>query len=242
MPNVNSMFPKKYLSFQDFNPGEIITATIKCVQLAAAKATGNRGQQGQQPQVEPEWDIFFYEFPKPIRLRKTRAKIIASVLNESDTDRWNGKRISFYRGSVFIGGEEVEGLIFDGRPVPQLPSGAPNGPSLAAALLDPSKAGRPIPPPNMARFMQVLKQNGRDWPAFLTWLRSNCYEGWERVKNNDPHRVDAVIAPAMKRYLEEITTFEPPVPQVRSTDLAQVVESDRVREDVPAINEEDIPF
>lgn len=231
MPPIRSMFPKKYLSYEDFKPGEVITATIKTVSLSAARVTRS-AQPGQAPQADPEWDLWFYEFPKPIRLRKSRAAIIAAVTGEENTDRWEGKRIGFYRGMVPIAGEMVEGIIFDNRPTPQV-TAALAGPSSETALLSPGMAGRLLPAANVARFHQVCKQHGKNWGAFLNWLRFNCREGFDRIKDQDPaDGVDGLVAPAMKRYLDEISAG-PPQTDVHSA-RRQVVEE--------PIREDDIPF
>lgn len=153
MPNVDEMYPSKYLSFRDFMPGDLQVGTIKMVALEAARVSNFGGNQGQQAPT-PEWILFFNEYSKPLKLRKSRASVIAKLLGTPNTDQWTGKKIGFYRGVITIAGDAVEGLLLDVRlPSPDPSRALGSGPQGQDAL--------PIGADTAASVIATLRERGQ---------------------------------------------------------------------------------
>lgn len=260
MPRISEMFQKPELSYTDFEPSEVYYGTIRGVTMKEARVE-NRGNSMApprpgafgQPHAEVDWLIWFVEWPKPMRLRPQRAKIVAHLLGSDNTDDWNGKRIGFYRGIVQIGNESKEGIIFDQRPAPQLP--APD-----AKFLDRSRVGRVVPKADVERFVYKLKESGRTWTSFVNWLKDASPDAHAYVVGQDLDGISAVVLPAMKTYLDRtpapsgadqaalpaggLNRLPPGVRDQMTT--AGKLEQDRASEPRDAghepIQEDDIPF
>ncbi len=89
MPNLNEMYPSKWLKAADCDDGDLIV-TIRDV-----------GQEyvGQEGEADQKWVIYFHEVEKGLILNKTNSRAIAKLHGES-TDDWIGKRIALFSMEV----------------------------------------------------------------------------------------------------------------------------------------------
>lgn len=238
MPDIGKMFPKKELHYTDFVDGEIHQATIRMVVLAAARMNFARASPGQANQPEQEWQMFFEEFQKPMRLRPAVAKTIAMVLGTTVTEEWIGRKIQFYRGKYESWGEWKDGLLIDTRPP------VPTGPALAAGkdkgahLLKESSRGRVLPREAVERWQEKAKAQGKRWQDFLTYLKAECPEGFSLVVGADLDGISAALIPAMEAFLAPPA---PPLTAKPDAPLATRVATNK-HGHPEQIEEDDIPF
>jgi hypothetical protein len=101
MPNINSMFPSKYLKADDLGQHRPIV-TISHVKLAEV------GQDGEKKPV-----CFFEGKGKGLVLNKVNAETIAGLVGSFDIDDWPGHRIRLYATKVEFGGKRVPGIRVD---------------------------------------------------------------------------------------------------------------------------------
>lgn len=200
MPSITEMFPSKYLHHTDFPMNEMFAGTIKHVVLEAATARfggGGGGGFGQQQQMEPSWLLYFHEYPKPMKLKKTKAEQIALLVGSSKTEDWAGKRISFYHGTWVNGGQTGEGLMIDSRPLPieRQIEAKPSGPVF-------NKSNRRIPPDALKRFTDTIAGFGMNWDDFLKFLKRQNEAAFTATWGIDLPDVDSALLPLMKGYLE----------------------------------------
>lgn len=167
--SLDSMFPRKQLSFKDFGLGEPQYGTITSVYLKTAQVRAKRWgnqQQRAEPDIDPEWMLELKEFRLPLPLRKSRAKTVAIALGTDNPREWIGRRICFYRAQKVIGGETIEGLFIDDRPVIEDPV-RQIGPVTKFKADD----TRALPPGFMDRFIAHMAQHGKKWDDFLMWTK-----------------------------------------------------------------------
>lgn len=239
MPDIKSMFPSKYLSFGDLEPNRLYEGTIKAITLEQLNVRGyNRGGGfgTQQTDAEPSWLLYFHEFPKPIKLKKTRAEKIGIVLGSSNTDQWVGKRLRFYRGAWSNGGQSGEGLMIDDRPSPPTPAPSLAGGSPLVILSD----RRPIPKAAMDRFLVYLKERGKTWDDFLHWCKSHAPDGYTLAWGVELSSIPAGVLPAMKVFLDQLTS--PPGQEVVDRTTGEVVSAPSAPLANESVPDDDIPF
>ena len=98
--NVNDMFPSKYLRGSDLKAP--VTVTIAKVISEGMYKPGNGMVNG--------WVLFVEKGSKGIVLGKTLATQIAKILNEPNTDAWEGKSITLYPEPMNIAGKPITGI------------------------------------------------------------------------------------------------------------------------------------
>lgn len=238
MPEIKSMFPSKYLSFSDLEPNRLYEGTIKAVMLEQVnvRGFGGGGFANQQTDAEPSWLLYFHEFAKPIKMRRTRAEKIGVVLGSSNTDHWPGKRLRFYRGVWSNGGKSGEGLMIDDRPTPPSPAAAIAGGSSLVAASD----RRPIPKAPMDRFINHLKGHGKTWDDYLHWCKVNVPEAYALAWGVDLASVPAGLLPAMKAYLDSLAL--PPAQEVIDRETGEITMKAPGPPAGEPIPDDDIPF
>ena len=98
MPDINTMFPSKYLKAADLR-GKSVTVTI------------DRVVQEQVVEEEPDkWIVYFSENPdRGMVLNKTNALMISSAYGDN-SDLWIGKAVELYTEQVSFQGKIVPGL------------------------------------------------------------------------------------------------------------------------------------
>ena len=98
MPDINTMFPSKYLKAADLR-GKSVTVTI------------DRVVQEQVGEEEPDkWIVDFSENPdRGMVLNKTNALMISSAYGDN-SDLWIGKAVELYTEQVSFQGKIVPGL------------------------------------------------------------------------------------------------------------------------------------
>lgn len=261
MANIKQMFPRRYMSHEDLTRGEMYNGTIKAVVLIQARARpggfGQPGMPGAMPPTveEPEWALQFHEWPKPMRLKVSKANLIAYVVGSEETDHWIGRKIQFYRGQVDIGGRPQECILIDQTPLPV-------GPALAASTATGFKpTGKRVPREAVERFRDTAESlGGKKWDDFLAWLKRTDAAGLSAAFGTALDDLDAGLIPLMKRYLDELhkeaagnrapapSQLPPSQPRQDWTTVGNKPESVPVRriESGPLagapIGEEDIPF
>lgn len=115
MPNIDQMFPSKYLKAGDCEEADLILtiASIKFEELG----------QGDKAETKPV--VYFDEAEKGLVLNKTNATTIAE-LHGRNTDQWVGKRIAIYATEVEMGGKVSMGIRVRLR-APKAATAAPAG-------------------------------------------------------------------------------------------------------------------
>ena len=98
MPDINTMFPSKYLKAADLR-GKSVTVTI------------DRVVQEQVVEEEPDkWIVYFSENrDRGMVLNKTNALMISSTYGDN-SDLWIGKAVELYTEQVSFQGKIVPGL------------------------------------------------------------------------------------------------------------------------------------
>lgn len=87
MPDINDAFPSNYLKASDLGDDNVLV-TIDVVKFE--EFDGDNGEKERRPIV------YFRGKKKGLVLNKTNARKIADLLQESNTDRWNGGQIKLY--------------------------------------------------------------------------------------------------------------------------------------------------
>ena len=122
MPNVNDMFPTKYLHWQELKGTEPLL-TIDRVEMEQMMGNG----------LEPV--LYFYGKKKGVVLNKTNGRMIAASYGPA-TENWNGKEIVLYGDpTVMYGAQQTGGLRMR----------MPNGPAPAPANQAPVSNQSPAP-------------------------------------------------------------------------------------------------
>ena len=96
--NKSEAFPSKYLKATELD-GEDITATINSVEWE---------QIGQDKTEKPV--LYFRGKTKPMILNATNWDLIVKATGESDSDEWEGKKITLYRTEVPFKKEMVDAI------------------------------------------------------------------------------------------------------------------------------------
>lgn len=122
MPNIDQMFPSKYLKAGDCEEADL-TLTIASVKFE---------ELGQGDKAETKPVVYFDEAEKGLVLNKTNATTIAE-LHGRTTEQWIGKRIAIYATEVEMGGKVSMGIRL------RAPK-APTGPAPSAELLTMAQA------------------------------------------------------------------------------------------------------
>jgi hypothetical protein len=99
MPNVDQMFPSKYIKAGDCEEADLIL-TVRTVKMEDVG-------QGENAETKPV--VYFDEEEKGLVLNKTNATTI-SELHGRNTDQWTGKRIALYATEVEYGGKVSMGI------------------------------------------------------------------------------------------------------------------------------------
>lgn len=232
------MFPSRYISYRDLEPGKSYTGTIQSVQIEQARASFTQGTQSNR-KIESDWVVYFKEWNKPFKLKKTKAAVLAAIFGEKNTDRWGGKVVTFYRGKINIGDEVKDCISIDDRPplittaalAPAASQGHLPAPPRAPLLLDASRAKTIVPLAHIDRFKARLADYEKTWGDFLMWLKQSSPDGHALVIGHALDDISGGVLPAMGRYLEILA--KPPEPEEHQTQPNTGTEP---------IREEDIPF
>lgn len=119
MPNIDQMFPSKYLKKDDFPSPQLLT--IKSLI-----------QDGLDDKAQPKWIMAFYEKNKPLWLNFTNSDLIGIQLNNRDSDNWIGQKITLWNDPSVSSPNGTRGgirvLIAPPSPPTVQPSTDPNAP------------------------------------------------------------------------------------------------------------------
>lgn len=239
MPNIASMFPKRFLSHEDLPPGgQFVAVTIRMIFMARAQM---RQGQGGQMEGEAEWRIQFAEYAKPLGMRKSRAKQLAKLLGSENTEQWIGRRIFIYAGTYEAWGEEKVGVLI-----------APNLPEPVAGHLGPAtpaQPGQPVPDlraigtKGEARIRETLKHIGRTYDEVLAWLKANDEPAYRLATGRALDDLPVAVLKPMKLAFDALTArpgevVNPTTGEVTSGGLSPA----QARQHVEQIADDDIPF
>ena len=100
MPNINDMFPSKYLKASDVGDTDLALTIV-----AVDEETIGKGSDADIKSV-----VYFSETPKGMVLNKTNAKAIASLYGD-ESDDWAGNKIRLYATEVDFKGEQMLALL-----------------------------------------------------------------------------------------------------------------------------------
>lgn len=201
---LGQMFPSKYLSSSDVPPGAFTTVTIAEVDWIDVSM-----HKDSPDDPDAAYILKFREFKKPMKLNRTNANVIASVLRTDETDEWIGRQVRIFPTQVQFGGQTYPVIRVDINPVhgiglPPRNPGATLAPPANASSLPATFDTKPIGQKNAANFMAALAEQGKRTDDFLRWaklcereIHDLCY-GREI---NDWPRGGATL---MQRYLREI--------------------------------------
>lgn len=105
MPNVNEMYPSKWLKACDCEDGDLVM-TIRLVKEETI---------GQGNQADEKWVCFFEEDERGLVLNKTNTNTIAKLYG-NDTDDWIGKAVTLFSTEVQFQGDMVEAIRVRSKP------------------------------------------------------------------------------------------------------------------------------
>ena len=241
MPNIDQMFPSKYISYKDLDKNVPYSGTIAAVSLEAARAQGwSAGGRNSQP-VEQDWVIVFREWGKPFKLKPAKAQLLAQMFGSKNTDDWVGRVVNFYRSTIVIGQEAKECISIDDRP--QMPSQAPGlvvsaqsstgvPPPRKPMFLDPARAKVKIPDAAITRFKNAIADYEKTWSDFVAWLKQQNQEAHDLVVGRALDDISGAVLPAMGLYVELLSKpAKAPAPAPSTA-----------KPGYEPIQEEDIPF
>lgn len=201
MPTISEAFPSRFLSYKTFEPNQIHTVTITHVQLDSATARPQFGSARPSQQYEASWLVYFREFTLPMKLKKSKAQKIAAALGTEELLAWPGKRINIYRGMIQIGGENVEGLLIDDRPVIAAP------PTTALAVTGvPAFDLASIGQKNAERFLAAMREQDATTDHFMSWLKAKDWSVYERLTGKAVDDYPRGAIPFMQKFLREFNT------------------------------------
>lgn len=205
--SIDSMFPKKQLSFKDFELGELQYGTITNVYLKVARVRpqrwGNQQQQRPDPDVDPEWMLELREFQLPLPLRVNRARTVAIALGTDNPREWIGRKICFYRAKKVAGGSTIEGLFIDDRPV------FPVQEQRIGPVTKYADDTRDLPPGFMDRFIAHMAQFGKKWDDFLMWTKRSDVTAFANLYGIPLEDVRFGAKDVMAAYLLHLRTPAP---------------------------------
>lgn len=167
MPNIDQMFPSKYIKAGDCEEADL-QLTIAAVKQESI---------GQGDEAETKFVVYFDEHDKGLVLNKTNASTIAE-LHGRNTDQWIGKRISLYATEVEYGGKVSMGIRIRLR-APK-PASAPTGDAPADLL-------------TMAQARTLLDQHGVSVDALKNLLIEQGRVNAEGKALYDPARDTATV-------------------------------------------------
>lgn len=98
MPNVNDLFPSRFITGQDFK-GRAVTVTIAQV----CKEKGYRPGQGEKD----IYVLYCERATRGIPLNRTLAIQIAEILKEPETTKWAGGQVVLYPQPMTVAGKDT---------------------------------------------------------------------------------------------------------------------------------------
>lgn len=191
MPDINQMFPSKYLEAEDLPKNQNTIVTIEKVYPVAAV------QRPDADEPEVKWMIRFREFRKPMGLWKATAKAIADLLGPT-TEAWAGRQIGIFP-TTYTSFGEIKPCIGVDKWVPSQVQ-----PPTAAITTTTDK--RPIPGPAMLKFIAAIKAHGKSWDDFLKWAKINQPEAMMAAFGVALDDVPMAVVPAMQEYSRGLAT------------------------------------
>ena len=100
MPNINHMYPSKYLKADDIGQGNVRTLTVKTVVQETV---------GEGAEAASKWVLYFHETEQGLVLNQTNAHLIA-LQHGDETDGWIGRSIHLSVAMVEFMGKIVPGI------------------------------------------------------------------------------------------------------------------------------------
>lgn len=201
---LGQMFPSKYLAASDLEAGKFMLVTIAEIDWIDVSM-----HKDSPDDPDAAYIMKLREFKKPMKLNRTNANTIATVLKSDDTDDWAGRQIRIFPTQAQFGNQTFPVIRVDFNPVhggalpPRNPGATLASPATASSL-PATFDTKPVGQKNAAAFMAALAEQGKRTDDFLRWaklcereIHDLCY-GREI---NDWPRGGATL---MQRYLREI--------------------------------------
>ena len=107
---LDAMFPRRYASGEDLQ-GRAVTVTIQTVR-------SEKMRPGQGRPEETKYVLYTVEGKKGIILSRVLAQQIIEATGESDTDNWEGKKITVYPEPMQVAGRSVVAIRAKAAAVP----------------------------------------------------------------------------------------------------------------------------
>lgn len=127
MPNINEMFPSRYVTAADIGDSKPI--------FTCASVYSEMGENFRTKDPEEQWYMQIQGKEKVVRLNPTSARAIAETYGP-ETDAWAGQKMQMFTTMQNIGGELKQVLYVKAAPkqLPQVPQQqAPPAPAPAPA-------------------------------------------------------------------------------------------------------------
>ena len=106
--NISEAFPGKFMKADvDVPEDEDLVVTIEHVEMESVG-------QGEDAADKPV--IYFTNNGKGLVLNKTNATVISKILGSTDTDDWEGKRITLFSTDVQFGADMVRAIRVRSKP------------------------------------------------------------------------------------------------------------------------------
>tara|TARA_R110000765_G_scaffold56602_4_gene111519 strand:+ start:3729 stop:4157 length:429 start_codon:yes stop_codon:yes gene_type:complete len=131
MPDINDMFPNKYLTALDIGDGKPV---VTCANIIM-----EMGENYRTKEPEEQWFLQMKGTEKVCKLNATSSREIAKTYG-TNTDNWIGQKLQLFTVDMSIGGEIKVVLMVRGAPqAAQVPTQVPA--QQAAPLQQPAAAG-----------------------------------------------------------------------------------------------------
>src|SRR5262249_27136398 len=110
---ISEMYPHKYFKAEDFKNGRRLTLTV--AEVVQDIVNGEDGES------EEKWVLRFEEEGPALVLNITNARTLEELSGSSDSDDWQGLRITLFSTKVQFGTKKVDGIRIDPADADELP-------------------------------------------------------------------------------------------------------------------------
>ncbi|MBU1067022.1 hypothetical protein KKE60_04515 [Patescibacteria group bacterium] len=104
MPNINDVFPSKFLVAKDVLRADTKTMPVTVLKIEVEKI-------GEEDKLV----AYFKEIDKPFVLNKTNATAIAQIAHSDESDKWPGAKLLLYVAKVQYQGSMVDAVRIESR-------------------------------------------------------------------------------------------------------------------------------
>jgi len=142
MPDINDMFPNKYLTALDIGDGKPV---VTCANIIM-----EMGENYRTKEPEEQWFLQMKGTEKVCKLNATSSREIAKTYG-TNTDNWIGQKLQLFTVDMSIGGEIKVVLVMRGAPqAAQVPTQVPTQVPAQVPKQVPAQQAAPLPQPAAA--------------------------------------------------------------------------------------------